>query len=66
VCIYDRAGLGMSDPPLGSTIQQKSDVKENESTKYRGMDFTVEKMSEDLNRLMTATSQQPKPFILVG
>ncbi|CAF1393053.1 unnamed protein product [Rotaria magnacalcarata] len=66
VCIYDRAGLGMSDPPLDSTIQQKSDVKENESTKYRGMDFTVEKMSEDLNRLMTATSQQPKPFILVG
>lgn len=23
-------------------------------------------MSEDLNRLITGTSQQPKPFILVG
>jgi hypothetical protein len=23
-------------------------------------------MSEDLNRLITSTSQQPKPFILVG
>ena len=23
-------------------------------------------MSEDLSRLVTATSQQPKPFILVG
>lgn len=24
------------------------------------------RMSEDLNRLVTSTSQQPKPFILVG
>ena len=24
------------------------------------------RMSEDLNRLLTVTSQQPKPFILVG
>ena len=23
-------------------------------------------MSEDINRLVTATSQQPKPFIFVG
>ncbi|CAF3422313.1 unnamed protein product [Rotaria sp. Silwood1] len=66
VCIYDRAGLGMSDPPLSLTLKQKSNEKENKPTKHRGMDFTVEKMSEDLNRLVTATSQQPKPFILVG
>lgn len=26
----------------------------------------LDRMSEDLNRLITATSQQPKPFILVG
>lgn len=24
------------------------------------------RMSEDINRLVTATSQQPKPFIFVG
>ncbi|CAF0750593.1 unnamed protein product [Adineta steineri] len=72
VCIYDRAGLGMSDPPpppppsSSSTTEQKSDDKEKKIPKHRGMDYTVEKMSEDLNRLITATSQQAKPFILVG
>ncbi|CAF2415049.1 unnamed protein product [Rotaria sp. Silwood2] len=66
VCVYDRAGLGMSDSPSSLMFKQKPNEKENKATKHRGMDFTVEKMSEDLNRLVTATSQQPKPFILVG
>ncbi|CAF3377612.1 unnamed protein product [Rotaria sp. Silwood2] len=66
VCIYDRAGLAMSNAPLSSTIKQKLDDKEQTTVKHRGMDFTVERMSEDLNRLISAASQQPKPFILVG
>ncbi|CAF1443089.1 unnamed protein product [Adineta ricciae] len=66
VCIYDRTGLGMSDSPPSKTVKEQSDEKDAKISKHRGMDHTVEKMSEDLNRLVTATSQQPKPFILVG
>ncbi|CAF3052265.1 unnamed protein product, partial [Rotaria sp. Silwood2] len=61
VCIYDRAGLAMSNAPLSSTIKQKLDEREQTTVKHRGMDFT----SKDLNRLISAASQQPMPFILV-
>ena len=32
----------------------------------RTQQFTVERMSEDLRRLVTEASSQPQPFILVG
>ena len=32
----------------------------------RTQQFTVERMSEDLRRLITESSSQPQPFILVG
>ena len=32
----------------------------------RTQQFTVERMSEDLRRLVTESSTQPQPFILVG
>ncbi|ESO93742.1 hypothetical protein LOTGIDRAFT_228523 [Lottia gigantea] len=60
VCVYDRAGLGFSDrPSLNSS-------KTNETNSREWQPFTVERMAADLHRLITSSSQQPKPFIIVG
>ncbi|KAK6168011.1 hypothetical protein SNE40_021921 [Patella caerulea] len=58
VCIYDRAGVGFSERPS----MNASRINETRS----GQPFTVERMAADLNRLITSSSQQPRPFILVG
>jgi len=59
VCVYDRAGLGFSDRPMNSSQDPKEGT-------HKWQPFTVERMMDDLNRLLTTASQQPKPFILVG
>ena len=58
VCIYDRAGLGFSDRPLVNW----SDPQQAK----RGKLSTSERMVEDFHRLFALSSDQPKPFILVG
>ena len=58
VCVYDRAGLGFSDRPFVNW----SDPEQSK----RGKLSTSERMVEDFHRLFTLSSDQPKPFILVG
>lgn len=58
ICVYDRAGLGFSERPFVNW-------SEPEQSK-RGKLSTSERMIEDFHRLFTLSSDQPKPFILVG
>ena len=62
VCYYDRGGLGFSDRPFVNTT--RTDSKEVKLS--RAKPFTTERMVEDFHRLFTASSDQKKPFILVG
>lgn len=65
VCVYDRAGLGFSDRPLKNYSQSDGeDAKSNNRNRWHP--FTIERMADDLNKLITASSQEPQPFILVG
>lgn len=65
VCVYDRAGLGFSDRPSLYQSSASEDGKTDES-RNRWQPSTVERMVDDLHRLVTLSSQQPKPFLLVG
>ena len=58
VCLYDRAGLGFSERPLVNWSEPQQ-VK-------KGKLSTSERMVEDFHRLFTLSSDQPRPFILVG
>ncbi|KAK3082415.1 hypothetical protein FSP39_004380, partial [Pinctada imbricata] len=65
VCIYDRAGLGFSDRPKeNSTDSDGTEMKSNLKNKWSP--FTVERMADDLYRLMSQSSQEPQPFLIVG
>ncbi|CAI9721050.1 Hypothetical predicted protein [Octopus vulgaris] len=65
VCIFDRAGLGYSDRPRENfTSNDGSEGKSNYRNRWEP--FTVERMADDMRHLFTLSSQQPKPFILVG
>ena len=46
-----------------STYTESSEV---EKKSQRSQEFTVERMADDLKRLITESSSQPQPFILVG
>jgi len=61
VCVYDRAGLGNSDRPFQnySTEISSAVVKPSKAS-------TVERMVDDLHTLITYSSQQPRPLLLVG
>ena len=48
----------------GGDDSEQQTVTTDEYT--RTQQFTVERMSEDLRRLVTESSSQPQPFILVG
>ncbi|BFZ11105.1 hypothetical protein BsWGS_14144 [Bradybaena similaris] len=63
VCVYDRAGLGFSERPLNKTVPS-----EDKSMHYleQASYFTVERMVDDIHKLVTTSSQQPGPLILVG
>ncbi|XP_048737241.2 uncharacterized protein LOC125652243 [Ostrea edulis] len=65
VCVYDRAGLGFSDRPVKNySHTDGEDAKSNIRNKWQP--FTVERMADDLNKLITTSSQEPQPIILVG
>ncbi|GFR77914.1 alpha/beta hydrolase domain-containing protein 14A, partial [Elysia marginata] len=67
VCVYDRAGLGFSDRPLNQSASAKqSDSQLNVNSAHQGTLFTVESMAEDLHTLISSSSEQPRPLILVG
>ncbi|XP_041361636.1 uncharacterized protein LOC121377635 [Gigantopelta aegis] len=61
VCVYDRAGIGFSERP-----HKNSSESYGEMVDKRWQPFTAEKMADDLFHLFTVSSQQEKPFILVG
>lgn len=65
VCVYDRAGIGFSDRPLN-----RSTVTDAEAAGFKDADrwqpFTAERMVDDLRKLISSSSQQPTPIILVG
>lgn len=65
VCIYDRAGLGYSDRPK-ENFTANDGVEGKSNYRNRWQPFTVERMADDMRHLLTLSSQQPKPFILVG
>ncbi|XP_077989742.1 uncharacterized protein YbdG-like [Glandiceps talaboti] len=68
VCVYDRAGLGFSEAP--SRIQNAStseDAKEVAYMQNRWQAVTIERMADDLKRLLTHTDVKVEwPYILVG
>ncbi|WAR15897.1 YQJL-like protein [Mya arenaria] len=65
VCMYDRAGVGFSDRPYyNSTEVDGTDSGRN--YRNRWTPFTAERMVEDLHQLVSRSSDQPRPFLLVG
>ncbi|XP_060571609.1 uncharacterized protein LOC132729804 [Ruditapes philippinarum] len=65
VCMYDRAGLGFSDRPYKNTTEVDGSDS-NSNYRNRWFPFTAERMVEDLHQLISSSSDQPKPFLLVG
>ncbi|KAK7446772.1 hypothetical protein BaRGS_00040239 [Batillaria attramentaria] len=65
VCAYDRAGLGFSDRP-SDPKSSPSHTEMDSQGDSRWQPFTAESMVDDLHRLVTISSQQPRPLILVG
>lgn len=66
VCIYDRAGLGYSDRPYVNTTFHFGDSSPAAKERDRTTPYTVERMADDLNRLLNYASNQPKPLLLVS
>eukprot|EP00731_Ephydatia_muelleri_P010724 Em0005g1310a len=66
VCTYDRAGLGYSDRPYENTTSYAGDSSPAARDRDRTTPYTVERMVDDLNRLLNYASNQPKPLILVS
>uniref|UniRef100_A0A0B7B0A4 acylglycerol lipase n=1 Tax=Arion vulgaris TaxID=1028688 RepID=A0A0B7B0A4_9EUPU len=63
VCVYDRAGLGFSDRPMNRSVaKEDTNIILMEQSNH----FTVERMVDDLHKLISESSQQPRPLILVG
>lgn len=63
VCVWDRAGLGFSDPPPSFNY---SDPGEAAVGNAMGPETTSQRMVNDLHRLVTFAYPQDPPFILVG
>lgn len=68
ICVYDRAGLGFSERPMVNRSEpEDGDLGESDTNfRDRWQPFTVERMADDLNHVLTVSSQEPQPFILVG
>ena len=72
VCVYDRAGVGLSDRPVQPLVNMSSTSGENSAAatakirRLRGHEFTVERMVDDLHRLITSSSNLGRPLMLVG
>lgn len=66
VCVYDRAGMGLSDRAYLNTSEYANDFSEAAKERDRTQPSTVERMVEDLHRLVSYASNQPKPLLLVS
>ena len=67
VCIYDRAGLGLSERPQNPVSANGSTDKTMSKARIqRGQEFTIERMVEDLRRLITTSSDQERPLMFIG
>lgn len=66
VCVYDRAGLGFSDRPFKNYSENAEQGSYNQNGPGRWKEYTVERMADDVRRLFTVSSDQQRPFILVG
>ncbi|CAF0829974.1 unnamed protein product [Brachionus calyciflorus] len=64
VCVYDRAGLGISERPF--EIPENKSEKVSRAKIQRGQEFTLERMVEDLRRLVSSASHQDRPLMFVG
>ncbi|KAK2153006.1 hypothetical protein LSH36_311g03056 [Paralvinella palmiformis] len=65
VCSYDRAGLGFSErAPVNYSADSNNELEMHFGNRWKTS--TVERMVDDLHRLITYSSQQEKPFIFVG
>lgn len=64
VCVYDRAGLGLSERPIEIPVNKSEKVPKAKI--QRGEEFTLERMAEDLHRLITTSSQQERPLMFIG
>ena len=64
VCVYDRAGLGLSERPF--EIPTNASEKVPRAKIQRGEEFTIERMAEDLHRLISSSSQQERPLMFIG
>ena len=63
VCVYDRAGLGWSEPAPRLNM---SDPGEAAVARTLGPEATGVRMVSDLHRLITFAHPQEKPLVLVG
>jgi len=69
VCSYDRAGLGFSDRPIVNASVDISELHGGEDFSpelHKWQAFTVERMADDLHRLLQSSSKQETPMIMVG
>ena len=64
VCVYDRAGLGLSERPYEIPVNKSEKVPRAKI--QRGQEFTIERMAEDLRRLISSSSEQQRPIIFIG
>lgn len=62
-CVYDRAGLGLSDPAPRLNL---SDPGEGAVARTMGPASTLVRMVTDLHRLVTFASPQERPLLIVG
>lgn len=62
-CVYDRAGLGLSEPPPRLNL---SDPGEGAVARTLGPPSTLVRMVSDLHRLVTFAAPQERPLLLVG
>lgn len=65
VCVYDRAGLGLSDRPFMPVVNKSEEAPKRPKIN-RGIEFTIERMAEDLHHLITTSSQLERPLMFVG
>ncbi|XP_059154386.1 uncharacterized protein LOC131939877 [Physella acuta] len=67
VCVYDRAGLGYSERPFNKSVPEPNPNSNLYASQVESWNpFTVERMVDDLHNLISSSSQQPRPLILVG
>jgi pimeloyl-ACP methyl ester carboxylesterase len=66
VCSYDRAGLGFSDRAYQNTSRYTEDYGNATRDRDKTLPSTIERMVEDIHKLLTVASNQPRPFIMVS